>query len=171
MQRGFAVSYVSNGDLEPERSPHWAECLGRRVDLAVDSARRSKRLEASLICAGVKMSRLITIPGHDGRSLRSRQKDKVSMTFDSLRDFLAALDDNGQLLKITNEVAPEPDLGAAGRAVNELGENAPALLFENILGFEDARVALNVHGSWPNNALMLGLDKDTPVKAHAGVHE
>src|SRR6266446_1463858 len=87
------------------------------------------------------------------------------MTFDSLRDFLAALDDNGQLLRITNEVAPEPDLGAAGRAVNELGENAPALLFENILGFEDARVALNVHGSWPNNALMLGLDKDTPVKA------
>src|ERR1700756_2351718 len=87
------------------------------------------------------------------------------MTFDSLRDFLAALDDNGQLLRITNEVAPEPDLGAAGRAVNELGENAPALLFENVLGFEDARVALNVHGSWPNNALMLGLDKKTPVKA------
>jgi hypothetical protein len=25
------------------------------------------------------------------------------MTFDSLRDFLAALDDNGQLLRITNE--------------------------------------------------------------------
>jgi vanillate/4-hydroxybenzoate decarboxylase subunit C len=87
------------------------------------------------------------------------------MTFDSLRDFLAALDDNGQLLRITNEVAPEPDLGAAGRAVNELGENAPALLFENILGFEDARVALNVQGSWLNNALMLGLDKNTPVKA------
>src|SRR5260370_2072447 len=86
------------------------------------------------------------------------------MTFDSLRDFLAALDDNGQLLRITNEVAPEPDLGAAGRAVNELGENAPALLFENILGFEDARVALNVHGSWPNNALMLRLDKATPGK-------
>jgi vanillate/4-hydroxybenzoate decarboxylase subunit C len=87
------------------------------------------------------------------------------MIFDSLRDFLAALDDNGQLLRITNEVAPEPDLGAAGRAANDLGENAPALLFENILGFEDARVALNVHGSWPNNALMLGLDKNTPVKA------
>src|SRR6266436_9561743 len=79
--------------------------------------------------------------------------------------FLAVLGANGQLLRIKNEVAPEPDLGAAGRAVNELGENAPALLFENILGFEDARVALNVHGSWPNNALMLGLDKDTPVKA------
>ena len=62
-----------------------------------------RRLEASLFCGGVKMSRLITIPGHDGRSLRSRQKDKVSMTFDSLRDFLAALDDNGQLLRITNE--------------------------------------------------------------------
>ena len=46
------------------------------------------------------------------------------MTFDSLRDFLAVLGDNGQLLRIKNEVAPEPDLGAAGRTVNELGENA-----------------------------------------------
>ncbi len=38
--------------------------------------------------------------------------------------FLAVLGDNGQLLRIKNEVAPEPDLGAAGRTVNELGENA-----------------------------------------------
>ena len=38
------------------------------------------------------------------------------MTCDSLRDFLAILDQNGQLLRISDEVAPEPDLGAAGRA-------------------------------------------------------
>lgn len=87
------------------------------------------------------------------------------MTIDSLRDFLDVLERNGQLLTIRDEVAPEPDLGAAGHAVNDLGETAPALLFDRILGFEDARVALNVHGSWPNNALMLGMDPATPVKA------
>jgi 4-hydroxybenzoate decarboxylase len=87
------------------------------------------------------------------------------MTFDSLRDFLAHLQRQGQLIRIAEQVAPEPDLGAAGRAISDLGEDTPALLFENILGYKDARVALNVHGSWPNNALMLGLDKKTPSKA------
>jgi hypothetical protein len=48
------------------------------------------------------------------------------MTCDSLRDFLAILDQNGQLLSISDEVAPEPDLGAAGRSVNDLGEQAPS---------------------------------------------
>jgi 3-polyprenyl-4-hydroxybenzoate decarboxylase len=41
---------------------------------------------------------------------------------------------------------PEPDLGAAGRAVNNLGEYAPAMLFNCINGYAVARVALNV--SW-----------------------
>jgi UbiD family decarboxylase len=87
------------------------------------------------------------------------------LTFDSLRDFLAHLGNHGQLLRIAEQVSLEPDLGAAGRAISDLGENTPALLFENIHGYHDARVALNVHGSWPNNALMLGLDKQTPCKA------
>ena len=39
------------------------------------------------------------------------------------------------------------------------------LLFESILGYHDARVALNVHGSWPNHALMMGMPRDTPSKA------
>ena len=83
---------------------------------------------------------------------------------DSLREFLAVLKWNGQLLTIAEEVAPEPDLGAAGCAANELGEEAPALLFEKILGFADARVLLNLHGSWPNLALMMGMERDAPVK-------
>lgn len=87
------------------------------------------------------------------------------MSYDSLRDFLTTLEDQGQLLRIADEVAPEPDLGAAGRAISDLGEDTPALLFENILGFNDARVALNVHGSWPNHALMMGMDRNTPSKA------
>ena len=35
------------------------------------------------------------------------------MAFDDLRSFLQALDDQGQLLKISEEVNAEPDLAAA----------------------------------------------------------
>lgn len=87
------------------------------------------------------------------------------MSFDSLRDFLAHLETHRQLIRVAEQVSPEPDLGAAGRAINDIGEDSPALLFESILGYRDARVALNVHGSWPNHALMLGLDKRTSSKA------
>jgi 4-hydroxybenzoate decarboxylase len=85
-------------------------------------------------------------------------------TFDSLRDFLAHLEFNGQLLTVREQVSPEPDLGAAARALSDLGEDTPALLFDNIHGYDGARVALNVHGSWPNHALMMGMDKHTPSK-------
>ena len=40
------------------------------------------------------------------------------MAFDDLRSFLQALDDQGQLLKISEEVNAEPDLAAAANAVS-----------------------------------------------------
>ncbi|GAA4498071.1 phenolic acid decarboxylase BsdC [Actinoallomurus oryzae] len=86
------------------------------------------------------------------------------MPYADLREFLRALEKAGQLLRITDEVMPEPDLGAAARAANNLGDRSPALLFDNIHGYRDATVALNVIGSWPNHALMMGLPADTPVK-------
>jgi UbiD family decarboxylase len=55
----------------------------------------------------------------------------------SLRDFLAHLEQHGQLLRIRHQVAPDPDLGAAGRAISGLGEDTPALLFENIHGYDE----------------------------------
>ncbi|MET9498723.1 non-oxidative hydroxyarylic acid decarboxylases subunit C [Streptomyces sp. NPDC006552] len=86
------------------------------------------------------------------------------MAHDDLRSFLATLDQEGQLLHITDEVLPEPDLAAAANATGRIGENAPALYFDNVTGFTDARIALNVHGSWANHALALGLPRNTPVK-------
>ncbi|GJF33048.1 hypothetical protein KNE206_57480 [Kitasatospora sp. NE20-6] len=83
------------------------------------------------------------------------------MPFDSLRSFLDSLEEAGQLLRVNRQVSPEPDLGAAGRAVADLGDKAPALLFTAVHGYRDAQVALNVHGSWPNHALMLDLPPDT----------
>jgi 4-hydroxybenzoate decarboxylase len=59
---------------------------------------------------------------------------------------------------------PEPDLGAVVRALNNLGEGMPAISFNNIAGYRDARIVMNVHGSWANHAIMMGLPKTTPVK-------
>ncbi|MFD1270933.1 hypothetical protein ACFQ51_00320 [Streptomyces kaempferi] len=39
-----------------------------------------------------------------------------------------------------------------------------ALYFDNISGFTDARIAMNVHGSWANHALALELPKETGTK-------
>ncbi|MEC2214706.1 phenolic acid decarboxylase BsdC [Bacillus velezensis] len=86
------------------------------------------------------------------------------MAYQDFREFLAALEKEGQLLTVNEEVKPEPDLGAAARAASNLGEKTPALLFNNIYGHHDAQVALNVIGSWPNHAMMLGMPKDTTVK-------
>jgi vanillate/4-hydroxybenzoate decarboxylase subunit C len=87
------------------------------------------------------------------------------MDYKDLRSFLQVLENNDQLLRITELVWPEPDIGAAASAANKgLGETAPALMFENIRGFHKQKLATNVHGSWPNMALMLGLPKDTPPK-------
>lgn len=68
------------------------------------------------------------------------------------------------MLRIRDQVNLEPDLGAAGRAVSNLGDQTPGLLFEHIYGHPGARIALNLIGSWANHALMLGMPKNTPVK-------
>jgi 4-hydroxybenzoate decarboxylase len=78
---------------------------------------------------------------------------------------LKVLESERQLLRISRQVSPEPDLGTAGRAAANLdGATAPALLFDNVDGYQNASVALNVHGSWANHALMLGLPKQTRVR-------
>ncbi|MEU9977061.1 non-oxidative hydroxyarylic acid decarboxylases subunit C [Streptomyces sp. NPDC051014] len=86
------------------------------------------------------------------------------MPYDDLRSFLGTLDKEGQLLRVTDEVMPEPDIAAAANAVTRLGDAAPALYFDNVTGFTDARVAMNVHGSWANHALALGLPKETGTR-------
>ncbi|MFG2225031.1 non-oxidative hydroxyarylic acid decarboxylases subunit C [Streptomyces sp. NPDC048644] len=86
------------------------------------------------------------------------------MAFDDLRSFLETLDQEGQLLHVTDEVMPEPDIAAAANAAARMGESAPALYFDRVTGFTDARIAMNVHGSWANHALALGLPKETGTK-------
>lgn len=88
----------------------------------------------------------------------------TSKVFDDLRGFLAELESCGQLFQISDQVLPEPDLAAAANAVCRLGEGAPALIFDNVAGFTNAKIALGVHGSWRNHALALGMPMGTSVK-------
>jgi vanillate/4-hydroxybenzoate decarboxylase subunit C len=91
----------------------------------------------------------------------SRTGDNNPHVVHDMRSFLEHLDEHGQLLRIEEEVMLEPDISAAGRGVSNLGTQSPALLFSNIKGYKNARIALNVHGSWPNHAIMLGLPLNT----------
>jgi vanillate/4-hydroxybenzoate decarboxylase subunit C len=59
------------------------------------------------------------------------------MAYPDLRSFLAKLEEEGQLLRVTQKVDLEPDLGSAARAVNNLGDQSPALLFNNINGYNN----------------------------------
>ncbi|MQY34374.1 Phenolic acid decarboxylase subunit C [Streptomyces sp. RB17] len=86
------------------------------------------------------------------------------MPYDDLRGFLDVLDKEGQLLHVAEEVLPEPDIAAAANAAPRLGDAAPALFFDNVKGFTNARIAMNVHGSWANHALALDLPKETGAK-------
>jgi vanillate/4-hydroxybenzoate decarboxylase subunit C len=41
----------------------------------------------------------------------------------------------------------------------------PALSFEKIKGYKNARIVTNIHGSWPNHALIMGMPKDSETRA------
>jgi vanillate/4-hydroxybenzoate decarboxylase subunit C len=84
--------------------------------------------------------------------------------YQDLREFLSVLESEQQLLRVTEQVKFEPDLAAAACALTKIGETVPAIQFNKIAGCTDAQVVMNVHGSWPNHALALGMDKKAPLR-------
>jgi UbiD family decarboxylase len=82
--------------------------------------------------------------------------------YQDLREFINLLEENKQLVTITEPISPEPDLSAIGRAAPDI-KNGPAVLVEHVIGYHN-RVLLNVHGSWANHALMLGMPASSTVK-------
>ena len=84
--------------------------------------------------------------------------------YQDFRDFLAALEREGQLLRIGEQVKFEPDLAAAACALAQIGGGVPAIMFNNIAGCTDAQVVMNAHGSWPNHAIALGMVKGASPK-------
>jgi len=82
--------------------------------------------------------------------------------YTDLREFLSVLERQKQLLRVGDQVRPEPDLAAAACALTRMGEASPAIHFVKIAGYNGAQVVMNVHGSWANHALALGLPRDAP---------
>ncbi len=85
----------------------------------------------------------------------------MAKVYQDLRSFLEVLEAEGQLVRVHEEIDPE-QIGAAGRAAAD-SQNAPAIFFEKVKGYKYP-VVTNVHGSWQNHALMMGMPKNTPVK-------
>ena len=86
------------------------------------------------------------------------------MFLQSLRDFLDALRKNGQLITLHDEVLPEPDIRGYLRAAADLGDESPAIVFDNIKGYKGYKIAGNIHGSWVNHAILLGMDKSATIR-------
>lgn len=85
------------------------------------------------------------------------------MGYRDLRDYLRTLEDELQLIRVGDKILPEPDVRAVARAAIDMPDG-PAVLLDNVKGYRGRKIALNVHGSWANHALMLGLPKNTSVK-------
>jgi 4-hydroxy-3-polyprenylbenzoate decarboxylase len=72
--------------------------------------------------------------------------------YESLRDWLKALDKAGELKRITAEVSPILEMAEIADRAAKSGKGTaraggPALLFENVTGYKGARVLMNQFGS------------------------
>jgi 4-hydroxybenzoate decarboxylase len=89
---------------------------------------------------------------------------KAQRRIGSLRDFLALLAENRQCITWPDPVMPEPDIRYAAVAAGNDVQGGPAIIFDKIRGYPGRRLAIGVHGSWSNIALLLGRPKGTTIK-------
>lgn len=74
-----------------------------------------------------------------------------------LKEFIRILEDQGELLRITNPLDPRYEIA---HVISEIGKReGPALLFEQVKGHSIA-VAGNLLGSWSRLALALGVEEE-----------
>ncbi len=92
------------------------------------------------------------------------------MAYESLRDWLEALERAGELKRVKAELSPRLEMAeVADRAVKS---NGPALLFENVAGYKGARVLMNQFGSERRMKMALGVDSldDVAKRIEALLH-
>lgn len=81
------------------------------------------------------------------------------MVFRDLREWIRFLEEEGELLRIQEEVRLEPDVGAIGKAICE--SEGPGAFLEKIAGYTTP-LTIGLHASWRRAALALGLKKNAP---------
>ena len=85
------------------------------------------------------------------------------MAYKDHREFFAALEKEGELVKIKREVDWDVEAGAISRHNYE--KYGPCLLFEKIKDYpEGFRISNGTSGTWPRVAMALGLPKDASVR-------
>ncbi|MFC1815012.1 UbiD family decarboxylase [Thermodesulfobacteriota bacterium] len=80
------------------------------------------------------------------------------MYYRDLRDWIQALEKEGDLLRIKEEVKLEPDVGAIGRAVCDV--EGPGIFIENPSGIKTP-LTICLHASWRRAAMAMGLPKES----------
>jgi 4-hydroxy-3-polyprenylbenzoate decarboxylase len=79
------------------------------------------------------------------------------LAYESLRDWIAALERAGELRRVKAKLSPVLEMAeVADRAVKAGG---PALLFENVEGYEGAQVLMNQFGSERRMRMALGVER------------
>ena len=87
------------------------------------------------------------------------------MGYKNLREWIAMLESEGELKRISTEVDWQGEIGAITRKV--FSKRGPALLFENIKGYKDGictKLFIGGLASKSRIALMLDLPKDIKMK-------
>ncbi len=83
------------------------------------------------------------------------------MTFDTLREFVDALDQAGELVRITHPVSVDRELAEIADRVMKQPEGGAALLFEHVVLFDGSRsafpVGINLFGSMRRISMALGV--------------
>lgn len=75
------------------------------------------------------------------------------MTFNSLRDFIAALEKTGQLVRVSEPVSTHLEMTEIGTRL--IAQKGPAVLFENVVG-HDMPVLINLFGTVERVAFAIG---------------
>jgi 4-hydroxy-3-polyprenylbenzoate decarboxylase len=78
--------------------------------------------------------------------------------FNDLNEFIAVLDKQRELCRVTQPVSPDLEIAAVTDCVSKSPGGGPALLFERPSGF-DVPVAINLFGSLKRVCLALGVEK------------
>ena len=87
------------------------------------------------------------------------------MPYEDLREFIGALEKNGELIHVTEKVHWSYELAGWCRKTTDMGSNGPALLFENIEDYQEGyRVFTNGIGTYSKIAIALDLDPGTSPK-------
>ena len=98
-------------------------------------------------------------------------REKSSVAYDDLRDWIKTLEKHGELKRVHEEVSPELEITeitdrmskagshVKGSASGKYAPGGPALLFENVAGHPGHKVFINQFGSERRMAMALGVDR------------